>query len=177
MFARIFSRRHKQTTFSDAGFLGVLRVKSFLYLNAVRKPTIKLSHHFGLTNCILLGGLGRKTSTKNKQTKKNPTESKVFKKHVNKHLMLYVNKYKLIHECQSGFRHNHTYQTTLVKVTNQWMSCIDRGNLVWALFIDFRKACDMVDHSHLIRKLSSYKLNTLNLNWLMSYLDTRFTSH
>ena len=27
-FARIFSRRHKQTTFSDAGFFGVLRVKS-----------------------------------------------------------------------------------------------------------------------------------------------------
>ena len=26
-FARIFSRRHKQTTFSDAGFLSVLRVK------------------------------------------------------------------------------------------------------------------------------------------------------
>ena len=26
-FARIFSRRHKQTTFSDADFLGVLRVK------------------------------------------------------------------------------------------------------------------------------------------------------
>ena len=26
-FARIFSRRHKQTTFSDAGFLDVLRVK------------------------------------------------------------------------------------------------------------------------------------------------------
>ena len=25
--ARIFSRRHKQTTFSDAGFLGVLRIK------------------------------------------------------------------------------------------------------------------------------------------------------
>ena len=28
-FARIFSRRHKQTTFSDARFLGVLRVKPF----------------------------------------------------------------------------------------------------------------------------------------------------
>ena len=26
-FARIFSRRHEQTTFSDAGFLGSLRVK------------------------------------------------------------------------------------------------------------------------------------------------------
>ena len=27
-FARIFRRRHKQTTFSDAGFLGVLRVNT-----------------------------------------------------------------------------------------------------------------------------------------------------
>ena len=27
-FARIFSRRHKQTTFSDAVFLGALRVKT-----------------------------------------------------------------------------------------------------------------------------------------------------
>ena len=28
-FARIFSRQHKQTTFSDAGFSGVLRVKLY----------------------------------------------------------------------------------------------------------------------------------------------------
>ena len=28
-FARIFSRRHKQTTFSDAGFLGLLRVSLY----------------------------------------------------------------------------------------------------------------------------------------------------
>ena len=27
-FARIFSRRHKQTTFSDVGFLGALRVNN-----------------------------------------------------------------------------------------------------------------------------------------------------
>ena len=27
MFARIFGRRHKQTTFLDAGFHGILRVK------------------------------------------------------------------------------------------------------------------------------------------------------
>ena len=31
-FARIFSSRHKQTTFSDVGFLGALRVKSFVRL-------------------------------------------------------------------------------------------------------------------------------------------------
>ena len=30
-FARIFSRRHKQTTFSDAGVLGILRVKVTIF--------------------------------------------------------------------------------------------------------------------------------------------------
>lgn len=34
------------------------------------------------------------------------TISKIFEKHVNKHLMGYLNKYNLIHECQSGFRQN-----------------------------------------------------------------------
>ena len=29
-FARIFSRRHKQTTFSDSGFLGALRVNHII---------------------------------------------------------------------------------------------------------------------------------------------------
>ena len=28
-FARIFSRQHKQTTLSDAGFLGILKVKGY----------------------------------------------------------------------------------------------------------------------------------------------------
>ena len=32
-FARIFSRRHKQTTFSDAVFLGALRVKKVIPTN------------------------------------------------------------------------------------------------------------------------------------------------
>ena len=31
-FARIFSRQHKQTTFSDAGFLGILRIRKMLHL-------------------------------------------------------------------------------------------------------------------------------------------------
>ena len=33
-----------------------------------------------------------------------PTISKIFERHINKHLMAYLNKYSLIHESQSGFR-------------------------------------------------------------------------
>ena len=54
-----------------------------------------------------------------------PTLSKIFEKHVNKHLMSYLNKYKLIHECQSGFRHKHSCQTALVKLYRPWRSSRD----------------------------------------------------
>ena len=39
--------------------------------------------------------------------------SKVIEKHVTKHLFAYLNKYKLLHEAQSGFRKHHSCQTAL----------------------------------------------------------------
>ena len=48
-FARIFSRRHKQTTFSDAVFLGALRVKTIcmtclsLFSGKNKKAIVSLS--------------------------------------------------------------------------------------------------------------------------------------
>ena len=101
------------------------------------------------------------------------TISKIFEKHVNKHLMGYLNKYNLIHECQSGFRQKHSCQTALVKLIDQWMTCIDNGDIVGTLFIDFRKAFDMVDHALLIHKLSLYKLTSTTLDWFTSYLNCR----
>ena len=102
-----------------------------------------------------------------------PTVSKIFEKHVNKHLMNYLNKYKLIHGSQSGFRQKHSCQTALVKLIDQWMSCIDKGELVGSLFIDFRKAFDVVDHSILLKKLYLYKLSETTLQWFSSYLSDR----
>ena len=83
-----------------------------------------------------------------------PTISKIFEKHVNKHLMGFLNKHKLLHESQSGFRHKHSCQTALIKLIDSWMKCIDSGDMVGALFIDFRKAFDLVDHAILMKKLS-----------------------
>ena len=79
-----------------------------------------------------------------------PTISKIFERHVNKHLMAYLNKYGLIHETQSGFRQKHSCQTALVKLVDQWMSCIDKGDIIGSLFLDFRKAFDLVNHNILI---------------------------
>ena len=66
------------------------------------------------------------------------------------------------------------------------MKCIDKGDLVGAVFIDFRKAFDVVDHSILLNKLALYKLNPSAIQWFKSYLcsqqqviesDKRLTFH
>ena len=87
--------------------------------------------------------------------------------------MNYLNKYKLIHENQSGFRQKHSCQTALVKLIDQWLACLDKGDYVGALFIDFRKAFDVVDHSILLRKLAMYKIEDQSLLWFISYLNNR----
>ncbi|MCG8047471.1 MAG: reverse transcriptase domain-containing protein, partial [Candidatus Thiodiazotropha endolucinida] len=102
-----------------------------------------------------------------------PTISKIFEKHVNHHLMCFLNKYKVIHESQSGFRQKHSCQTALVKLIDHWMECIDKGDIVGTLFIDFRKAFDVVDHNILIRKLSLYKFSQKTTQWFESYLCCR----
>ena len=101
------------------------------------------------------------------------TISKIFERHVNKHLMNYLTKYKLIHEHQSGFRKKHSCQTALVKLIDQWMSCINKGDFVGTLFLDLRKAFDVVDHTILIEKLAAYKFSNSSLQWFKSYLNGR----
>ena len=87
--------------------------------------------------------------------------------------MGFLNKHKLLHESQSGFRHKHSCQTALIKLIDSWMKCINSGDMVGALFIDFRKAFDLVDHAILMKKLSIYKFSQSSLQWFNSYLSSR----
>ena len=87
--------------------------------------------------------------------------------------MGFLNKYKIIHENQSGFRQKHSCQTALVKLVDQWLSCIDKGDIIGTIFVDFRKAFDLVDHSILIDKLALYRLSPVTLKWFQSYLSSR----
>ena len=74
---------------------------------------------------------------------------------------------------QSGFRQKHNCQTALVKLIDQWMAGIDKGDTIGSMFINFRKAFDLDDHKILIQKLAAYRLSHSSLLWFISYLESR----
>jgi hypothetical protein len=50
---------------------------------------------------------------------------------------------------------------------------MDDGNLIGTVFLDHKKAFDMVDHKHLCKKLQYYKISTNSMKWFESYLSLR----
>ena len=50
---------------------------------------------------------------------------------------------------------------------------MDNGQLVGTIFIDLKKAFDMVDHNILIEKLRLYHFDKLTISWFSSYLANR----
>ena len=99
--------------------------------------------------------------------------SKIIEKHVTKHLFAYLNKYKILHTSQSGFRKNHSCNTALINLIDRWLKNIDKGEINGAVFFDLRKAFDVVDHNLLIRKLAAYKFSEKSLRWIKTYITNR----
>ena len=64
-------------------------------------------------------------------------------------------------------------ETSLYEKGNECTSNFSLGEMIGALFIDFRKAFDLVDHNILLRKLSFYKFNQSAVRWFKSYLSYR----
>ena len=102
-----------------------------------------------------------------------PILSKILERHIHIYLLEYLNKYELIHSFQSGFRQKHSCEFALIHMVDKWLEAISYGQLTGALFIDFRKAFDLVDHEILIRKLKLYNLHDAALKWFNSYLFDR----
>ena len=47
------------------------------------------------------------------------------------------------------------------------------GDFVGCLFVDFKKAFDVIDHSILLKKLINYRFNCKFIAWFTSYLSDR----
>ena len=102
-----------------------------------------------------------------------PTLSKIIEKHVAKQCLDYLEQFNLLHREQSGFRKSHSCHTALIKLTDTLYKELDNGNLTGIVFIDFKKAFDLVDQDILLKKLQIYNFDKYTTNWFESYLINR----
>ena len=68
-----------------------------------------------------------------------------------------------IHDCQFGFRTNHSTQHAIITLIDKITKSVDSGDIVINLFVDLRKAFDTVSHSILVKKLHAYGIRGNNL--------------
>lgn len=97
--------------------------------------------------------------------------SKVFERMV--HDKLYEFLGPLISQNQHGFMRGKSVQTNLVEYADFISGAMDEGNEIHAIYTDFSKAFDTVDHNVLLRKLEYYGVRGSLLQWFESYLRHR----
>ena len=57
-----------------------------------------------------------------------------IERHITIYLFGYLNKYKVLHRAQSGFRPRHACPTALINSVRKWLKNIDKGDIVGAVF-------------------------------------------
>ena len=99
--------------------------------------------------------------------------SKPLERHIHTHLFRFLETNKLLIPLQSGFRPKHSCHTALSHIIEQWHSAIQNSELTGAVFLDLKKAFDMVNHEILLKKLTAYGLTDSTTNFFKSYLANR----
>ena len=102
-----------------------------------------------------------------------PLLSKVFEKSMKCRITDFLNKYSIIHPSQFGFRPHQSTSDALAKFVIDVQSSLNKNLKCAALFLDFKKAFDTVDHRILLIKLKKIGIRGKVLEWFRSYLSTR----
>ena len=77
----------------------------------------------------------------------------------------------LFHEFQSGFRENHSCSSAINSLINTWISSITLHNFTGAIFLDFKKEFDLLNHDIIINKIDFYMKKEESLSFFKSYLS------
>ena len=80
---------------------------------------------------------------------------------------------KLLYEGQHGFRKGFSCESALHEIISKINSARDKRLITLLLFIDFRKAFDLVDPYLLLLKLFHYGFSNNALNLLSNYFSDR----
>ena len=99
--------------------------------------------------------------------------SKVAERVVSIRLQKYLNENGLQDSFQSAYREMHSVETALLRVQNDILTEMDKGNVVGLILLDLSGAFDTVDHNILEDRLQLTGIGGKALLWFISYLSHR----
>ena len=102
-----------------------------------------------------------------------PVFSKVFEKVTYTQLYDYLENNSILHKQQYGFRAKNSTTQAILHFLQYLYNHIDSDNIVFSLFLDFRKAFDCLNHEILLSKLNTCGVPGIALDWFRSHLTNR----
>ena len=70
-----------------------------------------------------------------------------------KRILNFTIKHDVLYSYQFGFQQNRSTKLALISLIDKITESLDEGNFVLGVFLDFRKAFDLVNHKILLEKL------------------------
>ena len=98
---------------------------------------------------------------------------KILEKEVLKQFLNFLKSNDLISIDQFAFLSNHSTQTCLHRVADDWYESFNYNELVAACFLDISKCFDSIDIQLLLIKLKCYGVREREHEWFSSYLHER----
>ncbi len=98
--------------------------------------------------------------------------SKLFEKILAAQIIAYLNKYSILFNGQHGFRNGHSCETALHEIISEMNRIKSVREVGLFLFIDFRKAFDLVDSDLLLLKLKCYGFHNEALKLIKTISQT-----
>nr|VZI07360.1 unnamed protein product [Spirometra erinaceieuropaei] len=89
-----------------------------------------------------------------------------MEKIIKKALIQFVEQNRLLSDAQHGFRSGRSCLANLLFTLERWTKPRNEGNLVHAIYIDFKKAFDSVHHRILLYKLRNAGIRGPLLVWI-----------
>ena len=103
-----------------------------------------------------------------------PVLSRIIERALHRRILVYVNdKLNLLYNYQFGFRPKSGTENAAIEMTTCIMRAIDQGKIVSAIFMDLKKAFDVVDHPTLLTVLEQYGIRGKASELVSSYLENR----
>ena len=114
---------------------------------------------------------GPKTDPKNfRPISLLPIVSKIIEKVLHDQPMNYLTENNIFYRYQSGFRKNHSTDTSLSYLTNKILTGSDPGLLTVMILIDLQRPLDTINHEILLKKMSALKFSDRSINRFKAHI-------